>query len=58
MTPPWGIAISAVLIGIGLALLTLRRRADQAAGFDRMAGYLLLVVGVCGVFVSVAAWGA
>jgi hypothetical protein len=55
VTPTWGIIVSAALIGLGLLVLTVRQRGrDPAAGFDRLAGYLLLVMGVCGVFVSIA----
>jgi hypothetical protein len=42
-----------------LVVLTIRPRGSRrAAGLDRMAGYLLVFLGVCTAFVSLAARGA
>jgi hypothetical protein len=59
MTPTGGLVLAAVLIGLGLVVLTIRPRGSKrAAELDRMAGYLLLFLGVCTAFVSLAARGA
>jgi hypothetical protein len=59
MTPTRGVVVSAVLIGLGLVVVAARPRGnDRATGLDRLAGYVLLLLGVCGVFVSLAARGA
>jgi hypothetical protein len=59
MTPTGGLVLAAVLIGLGLLVLMVKPRGSKrAAGLDRMAGYLLLFLGVCTAFVSLAARGA